>query len=1432
MGCERVVEVGPSNTLAVMAKRTLGQPENRDRDEALGVRRDILTSETDTAALLFENGQVTPPPSPRINGFHTADAAAVDITSTKASTAQLSVEQSTPASATAAEQPLGMAPDAPVTAKDIVLVMVAQKLKKTREQLSEADTIKSLAGGRSTLENELVGDIENEFSGVPMAERPEAMTLGDLAASIAPHFRGTLGKKSTMLIEKIVLSKLPAGFSLSDARAYLQSRWGLAVGRQDTVLLSAVTTAPPARLTEISAAHGFFDKLAQEHLVAVGLPISSGTSSNSSGATTSIDPAALQALSQKQDDLIRRTLESYAAHLNIDLDSGAKSQEASKKEIEELQARLTLWEDEHGEDYAIGIKPLFDARKARHFASSWAWAVQQVLEVFYRLLRYESVADETLVAISRRADAGVLQVLTYISSLCEKKATNSPPHAAARETIDELLRQCNTANSSRWGVKESAKPTMSVSLKTKDSTDSWQRNEDATNLLCGAIKQLQDSSLRLDNRVILVTGAGAGSIGSRIVELLLAAGAKVIVTTSSYSTKTLHFFRDLYVEHSTPDSHLVVVPFNQASRQEVHNLVSWIYSRDGLGWDVDGILPFAALPEKGRQIDDIDSNSELAHRAMLTNIIRLIGAVKFAKQDAGHHHNPAQVILPLSANHGIFGGDGLYAESKIGLETLFYKWHSESWDGYLSIAGAAIGWTRGTGLMKANDRLAEEIERRLGIQTFSQAEMAANLVALLHPDLTETMEEQPIFADFNGGLDQVRDLSGAVRQIRHDLDDEAAAQAAIAAEDALCNPETQFSASRRPFNPRANLQIPYPRLPDYGRELEPLSGLRDMVDLDSVVVIAGYAELGPWGNARTRWEMEATGTFSREGWVEMAWLMGRIKYTGSGGEPAGSHIGWVDAASGAAVQDHEIQSKYGEFILNHAGIRIIEPELWDNYYDPANKETFQEIVIEGDLEPFEASEATAAALKQRHGNNVDIVDGKVRFKKGASILIPKATKVDTYVAGQLPTGFDPRAYGISEDIISQVDRSTLYALICTVEALFAAGITDPYEIYQYIHVSELGNCLGTGVGGVTSAARMYKGRSMEHDVAQDVLQETFLNTPAAWVNMLLLSSSGPIRTPVGACATALESIDTAADLIMTGKAKLCLVGGMDDLEEHMAHEFANMKATNNNKLDAASGRTPSEMSRPTASDRRGFVESHGAGIQIVCSAKVALDMGLPVYGILAFSGTSSDGVGRSVPAPGKGVMVNVAERPSPIASSMLSLDHRRRQLANRRRQIRQAQDSELALLTEEVAALRLDNPESVSREYESQRRAEIAAWAAQQESDALRALGTTFWRRLPEIAPIRGALAAWGLTADDLTVSSFHGTSTVKNELNECAILHRQLTRLGRAPGNRILGVFQKHLTGHPKGGAGAWMLNGCLQVCFFFLALSNHSTCTRDRHG
>ena len=77
------------------------------------------------------------------------------------------------------------------------------------------------------------------------------------------------------------------------------------------------------------------------------------------------------------------------------------------------------------------------------------------------------------------------------------------------------------------------------------------------------------------------------------------------------------------------------------------------------------------------------------------------------------------------------------------------------------------------------------------------------------------------------------------------------------------------------------------------------------------------------GSSRTRWEMEARGEFTIEGCIEMAWIMGYIKYF-DGRLPNGSlYVGWVDTKTGEPVDDKDVRGKYEKDILVHAGVRLI-----------------------------------------------------------------------------------------------------------------------------------------------------------------------------------------------------------------------------------------------------------------------------------------------------------------------------------------------------------------------------------------------------------------------------------------------------------------------------------------------------------------------------
>jgi fatty acid synthase subunit alpha len=217
----------------------------------------------------------------------------------------------------------------------------------------------------------------------------------------------------------------------------------------------------------------------------------------------------------------------------------------------------------------------------------------------------------------------------------------------------------------------------------------WEYSSNLSSLYLDILSEIATSGTTFKDKNALLTGVGKGSIGVEILKGLLSGGAHVVITTSRYSRATVEYYQGIYHEFGSRGSALTVVPFNQASRQDVEALVDYIYSTMGL--DLDYILPFAALPENGREIDGLDDKSELAHRLMLVNVYRLMGAVKNKKASRQFVTRPTQVILPLSPNHGLFGNDGLYSESKISLENLFARWSSESWGQYLCLAGAVIG---------------------------------------------------------------------------------------------------------------------------------------------------------------------------------------------------------------------------------------------------------------------------------------------------------------------------------------------------------------------------------------------------------------------------------------------------------------------------------------------------------------------------------------------------------------------------------------------------------------------------------------------------------------------------------------------------------------------------------------------------------------------
>ena len=131
------------------------------------------------------------------------------------------------------------------------------------------------------------------------------------------------------------------------------------------------------------------------------------------------------------------------------------------------------------------------------------------------------------------------------------------------------------------------------------------------------------------------------------------------------------------------------------------------------------LAPFAALSTTG-DANEAGAAFETAIRLQLLGVQRLIGQL-----------TPRTVLLPLSPNHGAFGSDGPYGETKAALEVLLQRAQAEPWGANTTIIAPKIGWVRGTNLMRGNDAIAPLVEERLDVRTFAADEMAWLLTSLL-----------------------------------------------------------------------------------------------------------------------------------------------------------------------------------------------------------------------------------------------------------------------------------------------------------------------------------------------------------------------------------------------------------------------------------------------------------------------------------------------------------------------------------------------------------------------------------------------------------------------------------------------------------------------------------------------------------------------------
>jgi fatty acid synthase subunit alpha len=199
------------------------------------------------------------------------------------------------------------------------------------------------------------------------------------------------------------------------------------------------------------------------------------------------------------------------------------------------------------------------------------------------------------------------------------------------------------------------------------------------------------------------------------------------------------------------------------------------------------------------------------------------------------------------------------------------------------------------------------------------------LLGLLSYEIVTASQQKPLWADLTGGMSVFENLKNVVSEIRTQISEKSDILRSMHKDSDLeesCKLVPPHPPSTPLLSPRSNIDLRFPPLPTKSK-LDNLRNLQGMVDLERTIVIIGMGEVGPWGNQRTRWDIESRGELSIEGCVELAWIMGLIKYHNGPLKDGSKYVGWIDSKSGSPIKDVDVKFVYEVCILGDALLKMV-----------------------------------------------------------------------------------------------------------------------------------------------------------------------------------------------------------------------------------------------------------------------------------------------------------------------------------------------------------------------------------------------------------------------------------------------------------------------------------------------------------------------------
>ncbi len=261
--------------------------------------------------------------------------------------------------------------------------------------------------------------------------------------------------------------------------------------------------------------------------------------------------------------------------------------------------------------------------------------------------------------------------------------------------------------------------------------------------------------------------------------------------------------------------------------------------------------------------------------------------------------------------------------------------------------------------------------------------------------------------------------------------------------------------------------------------------------------------------------------------------------------------------------------------------------------------------------------------KQEFWDNIEA--GKSGIRKLQNI---EADHLNVRIGAEV-LGFDSSKY-IPPKQARRMGRATQFAIAAAFMAVEDAGLTvDGVSENGHRVATIIGTTLGSYEVG-ESGIRDWRDSGYKRANPMSIVN-ALPNMPGHYVSKMM-NAVGPLVTPSVACATGIQAVGEASDLIRLGKCDMVIAGAVDAvIFDYILAGFSATRALTRQYNDA-----PEQASRPFDADRSGFVLGEGGAVFIVESLEQARQRDAKIYAEVLGYAASSDAYHVAAPDPAGG----------------------------------------------------------------------------------------------------------------------------------------------------------------------------------------------------